>query len=220
MIPSLASSGRRTVTIISDKDKHFPGLCRINDSEIEGTKTMKSLFPIADRVASQIGNQMSELMHVALSYLPQHHRQWRSRNPAHPAKGDPADPYRRSLQEPQVFDWTVPKEWNLNDAYVKTSSGEKIIDVKESNLHLLNYSIPIKKKVSLAELKQHLFTLPEHPAWIPYRTSYYNENWGFCISHNQFEGLKEDTYEVVIDTTLRRRSLNLRRILSPRRLGR
>ena len=98
----------------------------------------------------------------------------------------------------KVFDWTIPKEWNIKDAYVKNSKGEKIIDFKKSNLHVLNYSKPIQKKVSLRELKEHLFTLPEHPDWIPYRTSYYSENWGFCISHNQFTKLEEDTYEVQI----------------------
>lgn len=102
----------------------------------------------------------------------------------------------------EVFDWTVPKEWNLRNAYVKDSKGQKIIDFENSNLHVLNYSIPIQKKVSLSELKEHLFTLPDHPDWIPYRTSYYNENWGFCISHNQFEKLEEDTYEVCIDASL------------------
>lgn len=102
----------------------------------------------------------------------------------------------------KVFDWTVPKEWNIKDAYVKNSKGEKIIDFKKSSLHILNYSVPIQKKVSLRELKEHLFTLPEHPDWIPYRTSYYSENWGFCISHNQFTKLEEDTYEVCIDSSL------------------
>lgn len=102
----------------------------------------------------------------------------------------------------KVFDWTVPKEWNIKDAYVKNSKGEKIIDFKKSSLHVLNYSVPIQKKVSLRELKEHLFTLPEHPEWIPYRTSYYSENWGFCISHNQYITLKEDTYEVCIDSSL------------------
>jgi aminopeptidase-like protein len=102
----------------------------------------------------------------------------------------------------KVFDWTVPKEWNIKDAYVKNSKGERIIDFKKSNLHVLNYSVPIQKKVSLRELKEHLFTLPEHPDWIPYRTSYYSENWGFCISHNQFIKLEEDTYEVCIDSSL------------------
>ena len=102
----------------------------------------------------------------------------------------------------KVFDWTVPKEWNIKDAYVKNSKGEKIIDFKKSNLHVLNYSVPVYKTVSLEELKKHLFTLPEHPDWIPYRTSYYSENWGFCINHNQFEKLEQDTYEVCIDSSL------------------
>jgi aminopeptidase-like protein len=102
----------------------------------------------------------------------------------------------------QVFDWNVPKEWNINDAYVRNTKGEKIIDFRKSNLHILNYSFPVKKEVSLTELKEHLFTLPEHPDWIPYRTSYYRENWGFCLSHNQFKELKEDQYEVFIDSSL------------------
>jgi len=101
-----------------------------------------------------------------------------------------------------VFDWTVPKEWNINDAYVKNSKGERIIDFKKSNLHVVSYSTPIKAKMPLAELKQHLFTLPEHPDWIPYRTSYYNETWGFCLSHKQFLELKDEIYEVYIDASL------------------
>ena len=76
-----------------------------------------------------------------------------------------------------VFDWTIPKEWNIKDGYVKNSNGEKIIDFKKTNLHVLNYSMPINKKVSLKELKEHIFTLPEYPKSIPYRTSYYEENW-------------------------------------------
>ncbi|MCV0410565.1 DUF4910 domain-containing protein [Nitrosopumilus sp.] len=102
----------------------------------------------------------------------------------------------------KVFDWIIPKEWNIKDAYVKNSKGEKIIDFKKSNLHILNYSSPINKKVTLSELKEHLYTLPEHPNWIPYRTSYYKENWGFCIPHEQFKKLTEDEYEVVISSTL------------------
>jgi aminopeptidase-like protein len=102
----------------------------------------------------------------------------------------------------QVFDWTVPKEWNIRDAYVKNSKGEKIIDFQKSNLHVLNYSIPVKKIVSLKELKEHLFTLPDHPDWVPYKTSYYQENWGFCLSHNHFQKFEEGNYEVLIDSTL------------------
>ncbi len=102
----------------------------------------------------------------------------------------------------QVFDWTVPKEWNIRDAYVKNAQGEKVIDFQKSNLHLLNYSIPIQKKMSLSELKEHLFSLPEHPDWIPYRTSYYSENWGFCLTHRQLEALEDGQYEVYIDSSL------------------
>jgi len=102
----------------------------------------------------------------------------------------------------RVFDWTVPPEWNIKDAYVKNSNGEKIIDFQKHNLHVLNYSMPVHKYVSLRELKEHLSTLPEYPDWIPYRTSYYNENWGFCIAHNQLTQLEDDTYEVCIDSTL------------------
>jgi aminopeptidase-like protein len=107
----------------------------------------------------------------------------------------------------QVLDWKIPKEWNIKDAYIKNSKGEKIVDFKKSNLHVLNYSIPIHKKVSLSELKEHLFTLPSIPTAIPYLTSYYKENWGFCITHAQFQTLEEDTYEVVIDSTLENGSL-------------
>jgi aminopeptidase-like protein len=102
----------------------------------------------------------------------------------------------------KVFDWEVPQEWNIEDAWVKNSTGDKIIDFKKSNLHVLNYSAPIRKKVSLNELKEHLYTIPDHPDWIPYRTSYYQENWGFCISHNQFTELKDGSYEVLIDSSL------------------
>ncbi|MGD9046373.1 MAG: DUF2172 domain-containing protein, partial [Desulfobacterales bacterium] len=102
----------------------------------------------------------------------------------------------------RVFDWEVPQEWSIEDAWVKDSGGDKIIDFKKSNLHVLNYSAPIRKKVTLNELKEHLFTIPDHPDWIPYRTSYYQENWGFCINHNQFTGLKDGSYEVLVDSSL------------------
>jgi len=102
----------------------------------------------------------------------------------------------------QVFDWTVPKEWNIQDAYVKNSRGEKVIDFQASNLHVLNYSVPVHRKMSLAELRGHLFSSPDYPDSIPYRTSYFKDNWGFCMSHTQYEALEEDEYEVVIDSSL------------------
>jgi aminopeptidase-like protein len=107
----------------------------------------------------------------------------------------------------QVFDWTVPKEWNIRDAYVKNTRGERIIDFRRHNLHIVNYSVPVHRKMSLAELRPHLHTLPDQPDWIPYRTSYYKENWGFCLSHNQLQAIREDEYEVCIDSALENGSL-------------
>jgi len=101
-----------------------------------------------------------------------------------------------------VFDWTVPKEWNIRDAYVKNSAGERVIDFRKSNLHVVSYSMPIRATLSLSELKDHIFTLPEHPDWIPYRTSYYQETWGFCLSHNDLLKMQDDRYEVCIDSSL------------------
>ena len=102
----------------------------------------------------------------------------------------------------RVFDWTVPKEWNIRDAYVRNADGIKVIDFKKSNLHVLNYSIPIRSRMSLAELREHLYTLRDRPDWIPYKTSYYQERWGFCLTQNQLDALPEGTYEAVIDATL------------------
>jgi aminopeptidase-like protein len=102
----------------------------------------------------------------------------------------------------QVFDWIVPKEWNIRDAYIKNSRGERIVDFNTSNLHVLNYSVPVKARMRLRELREHLFTIPNQPDWIPYRTSYYKERWGFCVSYKQFSGLQDDEYEICIDTTL------------------
>ena len=107
----------------------------------------------------------------------------------------------------RVFDWTVPKEWNITDAYIKNADGKKIVDFHRCNLHVVNYSVPVKKKLPLAELKSHLFTLPAHPQWVPYRTSYYSESWGFCLSHEQFLQLSDGKYEVCIDTSLEDGSL-------------
>lgn len=102
----------------------------------------------------------------------------------------------------KVFDWIIPKEWNIKDAYIINPKGEKILDFKKSNLHVLGYSTPISAKMSLDELKPHLYTMPEIPDVIPYRTSYYKENWGFCLSHKQFLKLEPGEYEVFIDSSL------------------
>ena len=107
----------------------------------------------------------------------------------------------------KVFDWTIPEEWNIKDAYIKNAHGEKLVDFKKLNLHVLNYSTPIDEKMGLEKLKDHLFSLPQNPDWVPYRTSYHNKNWGFCLSHNQMTGLKNEEYEVRIDSSLKPGSL-------------
>ena len=101
-----------------------------------------------------------------------------------------------------VLDWTIPREWNIRDAWIKNARGEKIVDFKRSNLHVMSYSVPVKQRLSLAELKKHIYTLPDQPDLIPYRTSYYAENWAFCMPHRQFAALPDETYEVSIDSSL------------------
>jgi aminopeptidase-like protein len=140
---------------------------------------MRTLFPICRSIT---GDGVRQTLRILQRYIPLTIHQVRSGTSA--------------------FDWTIPKEWKIRDAYIKNSTGEKVIDFNKCNLHVLNYSVPVMQKLSLPELKAHLFTLPEHPDWIPYRTSYYNENWGFCLSHNQLSQLAEGVYEVCIDATL------------------
>jgi aminopeptidase-like protein len=101
----------------------------------------------------------------------------------------------------KVLDWTVPDEWNINDAYVIDPSGKKILEFKKNNLHLVNYSIPLNKTVSLKTLKKHLFTLKNQKNAIPYVTSYYNRTWGFCIEYNKYKKLKKGNYKVVINSS-------------------
>jgi aminopeptidase-like protein len=114
-----------------------------------------------------------------------------------------------------VFDWTIPKEWNIREAWIKDAGGQKIVDFKDNNLHILNYSIPYNGAVMLDELKSHLHTLPDKPDLVPYRTSYYQEQWGFCMSHNQMEELSEGLYEVFIDSSLTVGSLTYGELLIP-----
>ena len=101
-----------------------------------------------------------------------------------------------------IFDWTVPNEWNIRAAYIKDPQGNTIVDFSDSSLHIVNYSVPIQATISLEELRPHLHTIPEHPTWIPYRTSYYSESWGFCITQRLLDGLSDGEYEVYIDSTL------------------
>ena len=107
----------------------------------------------------------------------------------------------------RAFDWTVPREWNIRDAYIRDARGDKIVNFANSNLHVMSYSTPVRAHLPLAELKKHLYSLPQQPDLIPYRTSYYAENWGFCIPHRQLEALRDEAYDVVIDSNLEDGSL-------------
>ena len=115
----------------------------------------------------------------------------------------------------QVFDWTVPKEWNIRDAWIKNSKGEKILDFAKSNLHVMGYSIPVNQKVTLEELRPLIHTQPDQPDAIPYVTSYYKERYGFCMSQEQKDALQEDTYHIYIDSDLKDGSLTYGEILIP-----
>ncbi|MDP4826738.1 MAG: DUF4910 domain-containing protein [Flavobacteriales bacterium] len=103
----------------------------------------------------------------------------------------------------QVFDWTIPKEWNIRAAYIETPDGRRIADISKNNLHVISYSTPVDAEIDYADLVGRIRTLPDQPDAIPYVTSYYNETWGFCLSHNEFKTLPtEGTYRVFIDSDL------------------
>lgn len=107
-----------------------------------------------------------------------------------------------------VFDWNVPNEWNVREAYIETMAGDRVLDFADHNLHLMSYSCPIEAIVDREELDGHLHSIPEHPGWIPYRTSYYTENWGFCLTQHQRDALGDPRYKVKIDTELKAGSLS------------
>jgi aminopeptidase-like protein len=115
----------------------------------------------------------------------------------------------------KVFDWTVPREWNIRDAFVLDPQGRKIIDFKKSNLHVLGYAAPVDRELSLAELQQHLHSLEDQPDAIPWVTSVYEERWGFCLTHNERARLKEGTYRAVIDSELKEGSLTYGELIIP-----
>jgi aminopeptidase-like protein len=115
----------------------------------------------------------------------------------------------------QVFDWTIPKEWKVNEAYIIDPNGKRVLDVKENNLHLLNYSIPFRGVLSRTELDKNLYSLPDKPTAIPYVTSYYSPRWGFCLSQQQRDALPDGDYQVVVDTELFDGSLTLSEAILP-----
>lgn len=115
----------------------------------------------------------------------------------------------------RVLDWTVPPEWNIRDAYVADASGDRVVDFRRSNLHVVNYSVPVRRTMTLDELRPHLHSLPDQPTLTPYRTSYYAEAWGFCLPHEQLEALPDGEFDVVIDSTLAPGSLTYGEVVVP-----
>jgi aminopeptidase-like protein len=102
----------------------------------------------------------------------------------------------------QAFDWTVNDEWNVRDAYIADQQGRRVVDFRRHSLHLVGYSVPVRATLTLSELRPHLHTLPDRPQWIPYRTTYYHRDWGFCLSDDQLRAMDEGPYDVVVDTTI------------------
>jgi aminopeptidase-like protein len=114
-----------------------------------------------------------------------------------------------------AHDWTINDEWNVRDAYIADASGRRVVDFRAHNLHLVSYSVPVRATMTLEQLRPHLHTLPEHPDWIPYRTSYYHRTWGFCLTQRQLDAMDEGPYEVVVDTTLGPGELSYGEVLVP-----
>jgi aminopeptidase-like protein len=114
-----------------------------------------------------------------------------------------------------TFDWEVPPEWNVREAFIADSSGRRLIDFRHHALHLVGYSVPVRTRMTLEELRPHLHTLPERPDWIPYRTSYYREAWGFCLAERELQTWPEGDYEVVIDADLKPGHLTYAECLVP-----
>lgn len=165
----------------------------VNDHGLEMYELIKKLFPICRSIT---GNGVRETLAILKGYLPN----------------------LKVYEIPtgtKCFDWTIPKEWNINDAYVEDENGCRVIDFKKSNLHVLSYSIPVNKTVTFEELDQHLYSRPDLPDAIPYVTSYYSPLWGFCLSHNERKKLGEGNYKVVIDSTLETGSLTYADLIIP-----
>jgi aminopeptidase-like protein len=115
-----------------------------------------------------------------------------------------------------IYDWTVPREWNIRDAYIKAENGERLVDFQQSNLHVVNYSAPISATLSFAQLEPHLHTLPDQPDAIPYLTSYYQEMWGFCLQHQRMKEFdRGESYQVCIDSSLEPGILQIADVVLP-----
>jgi aminopeptidase-like protein len=164
-------------------------------TDIDGQAMMaiaEELFPICRSIT---GNGVRQTLTILQRYIPLEVHEIPSGTP--------------------VLDWTVPREWNVRGAYIAKQDGTRIIDFATNNLHVVQYSQAIDAVMPLAELGSHLYTLPAQPDWVPYRTSYYTENWGFCLTHRQLSSLADGLYHVVIDADLEPGHLSYGELLIP-----
>ena len=164
--------------------------------------------------ADDVGQEMHDLIARALPDLPQHHRQRASANARADRRANAARDHRGPDRD-RGARLDRPAGVEHRRGLDRGPDGERVVDFADSNLHVLGYSVPVRKRLPLAELKEHLFTLPEHPDWIPFRNSYYTPNWGFCLQHSRLESLPEGEYEVCIDSTLEDGSLTYAEALVP-----
>ena len=155
---------------------------------------MRALYPLCRSIT---GNGVRRTLDLVEEWIPL----WRSEVPT----------------GTKVFDWEIPNEWNIRDAYIADRHGKRLVDFREHNLHVMSYSAPVRRSMTLEELRPHLYSLPERPDWIPYRTTYYREHWGFCLRHRDLERLGPGPFEVVIDSTLAPGSLTYAECVIPGR---
>lgn len=153
---------------------------------------IKELFPICRSIT---GSGVRETLNILSKYVPIEIHEVKSGT--------------------KVFDWIVPDEWNINDAFIECPDGTKIAEFSKNNLHVMSYSEPVDNIMSLEELSDHIHTLPDHPEWIPYRTMYYDRSWSFCLSQNTLDELSSGSYRAYIDSKFSKGSLTYGEVLIP-----
>jgi len=178
--------------VLAREAKHVPPVAGEQDAGAELLALVRRLYPICRSIT---GDGVRKTLSILSEYIA-----------------------IRRIEVPtgmEVLDWTIPDEWNIRDAYIADPSGKRIVDFRSHSLHVVSYSVPVHQVMTMEELRPHLHTLPDQPDLIPYRTSYYNRNWGFCLSQRQLDSLGDGPFEVRIDSTLEAGSLTIGEIFIP-----